>query len=557
MASGVDSFDADVVVIGSGFGGSVSALRLVEKGYRVILLEKGKRLEAKDFPRNNWNLPRWLWMPQIGFRGLFQMRFFRHLTVLSGVGVGGGSLVYANTLQKPPRAFFESSSWSHLANWEEELKAHYRCAQTMLGATTTPVLGPADELLREIAIDREEEHKFEPTQTAIYFGPPGQEVPDPFFGGKGPARKGCMSCGACMTGCRYGAKNTLDKNYLHLAQAQGLDLRAECRVTRILPLEKGGYEIHYREGYPWSKKRVIRAQKVFVCAGVTGSVELLLRCKADPKGLTNLSDQLGRQIRSNSESLIAVTDRRGHADHSRGVAIASKYQLASDAHVEVVRYGRGSGFFRILTGPHIPGNRGPWPRWLVALAWIPRHPIKFIRGIAIRRWAESSMMLLYMKVGEGALTFVRKRGLGRLWGGPMGTQKGEGPVPTASIPQASELAHQMAKKTGGVCLSMTTETLFNIPTTAHVLGGCTMGRNTMEGVIDAQHQVFGYRGLYVVDGSCVSANLGVNPSLTITALAERALSLIPKKGDGMWGAQSVASRKKGPAQTKLPQKQSR
>lgn len=536
MGKGAGNFDADVVVIGSGFGGSVSALRLVEKGYRVILLEKGKRLEAKDFPRTNWNLRRWLWMPRLGFRGLFQMRFFRHLTVLSGVGVGGGSLVYANTLQRPPRAFFESSSWSSLANWEEELEPYYRRAQRMLGATATPVLGPGDELLRQIAIDRGEGHKFEPTQTAVYFGTPGQEAPDPFFGGDGPSRKGCIACGACMTGCRHGAKNSLDKNYLYLAQAQGLDLRSECAVTRIFPLEQGGYEVHYREGYPWAKKRTLRAQRVFVCAGVTGSVELLLRCKADSRGLVNLSDRLGQQVRSNSESLIAVSDRRGVGDHSRGVAIASKYQLDRDAHVEVVRYGGGSGFFRILTGPHIPGNRGPWLRWLVALAWVPRHPMRFIRGIAIRGWAESTMMLLYMKVGEGTLKFARTRGLRRLFGGWMGTERGDGPVPTASIPQASELAQQMAEKTGGVCLSMTTETLFNIPTTAHVLGGCTMGKDKESGVIDAQHRVFGYEGLYVVDGSCISANLGVNPSLTITALAERALSLIPRKGDGAWGA---------------------
>lgn len=524
-----ERFDCDAIVIGSGFGGSVSAYRLVQKGYRVVLLEKGKRLGAQDFPKTNWNLRRWLWMPALGFRGLFQMKFFRHLTVLSGVGVGGGSLVYGNTLPRPSAAFFESPSWGMLADWKQELEAHYETAETMLGAQKTSVLGPGDQHLYQVAVDRGQAKDFAPTRTAIFYGEPGKEVPDPYFGGKGPARSGCVRCGACMTGCRFGAKNTLDKNYLYLAEQEGLDLRAQSRVTKIRPLPEGGYEVVYREGYGWPKTRVLTAKRVFLCAGVMGTVDLLLRCKERLGTLPKLSKRLGQFVRSNSESLIGVVDGDSKVDHSRGIAIASKLQLSADASVEVVRYGRGSGFFRLLTSPHLPFRESRWPRWLALLGWIPFNLKAVWRGMNMRDMASESVIMLYMQATEGTLNFESNRGLRRITG-EMGSRPGQGVLPRAVIEQASEVARAMAQKMKGACLSLTTETLFNIPTTAHVLGGCVMGEDANSGVIDKDHQVFGYEGLYVIDGSSISANLGVNPSLTITALAERAMSKIPNKG---------------------------
>lgn len=510
----------------------MSALRLVEKGYRVVMLEKGRRFAPKDFPKNNWNLPQWLWMPKLGFRGFFQMTFFRHLTVLSGVGVGGGSLVYANTLQRPGKAFFEHVSWSSLADWKSELWTHYDTAERMLGATKTPVLGPGDEHLHQIAKDRGQAERFQVTRTAIFYGEAGKKVPDPYFGGEGPERTGCTHCGACMTGCRVGAKNTLDKNYLYLAEKRGLQLRERCRVTKIIPLVEGGYRVEFREGFGRGRAKSLSAGKVFVCAGVMGSVDLLLRCKEDPQSLPKLSPRLGVQVRSNSESLIGVVDSDPKQNHNRGVAIASKYQLSDQAHVEVVRYGKGSGFFRMLVSPHLPRKLPALPRWLSAIVQIPLQPKALWRILTVRDFSRSAVILLYMKASEGTLQLSLKRGFRRLFGSGLGTRPGQGELPLATMQEASAVALDMAKKMKGVCLSMSTESLFNIPTTAHVLGGCTMGQSAKDGVLDKDHQVFGYQDLYVIDGSSVSANLGVNPSLTITAMAERALSKIPAKQVG-------------------------
>lgn len=521
--------DYDALVIGSGFGGSVSALRLVQKGYRVALLEKGRRFAPKDFPKTNWDLRRWLWFPKLGFRGFFQMTFFRHLTVLSGVGVGGGSLVYANTLQRPDEAFFEHSSWSALADWGAELRPYYDTAERMLGATKTPVLGPGDDHLHQIAKDRGQSERFQVTRTAIFYGKAGQTVPDPYFGGEGPERTGCTYCGACMTGCRVGAKNTLDKNYLYLAEKQGLELRERCRVTKIVPLVEGGYRVEFREGFGRGQARSLSATKVFVCAGVMGSVDLLLRCKEDPHSLPKLSACLGHKVRSNSESLIGVVDSNPEQNHNKGVAIASKYQLSDKSHAEVVRYGKGSGFFRILVSPHLPRKFAVLPHWLSALVQIPLQPRAMWRILSTRDFSKSTMILLYMKASEGTLELSLKRGIRRLLGSGLGSRAGQGELPMATMQEASDLARDMKKKVDGVCVSLSTESLFNIPTTAHVLGGCTMGMSAQDGVLDKDHQVFGYQGLYVIDGSSISANLGVNPSLTITAMAERALAKIPVK----------------------------
>lgn len=513
-------FDYDFIVVGSGFGGSVSALRLTEKGYRVLMLEKGRELGPAEFPKTNWNLKRWLWLPRLGWRGLFQMTFFRHVTVLSGVGVGGGSLVYANTLPVPKRSFFTSPSWAGLADWETELAPHYSTALRMLGAASNPAVTPVDRVMKGVAADLGK--TYEPTQVAVYFGEPGKTVPDPYFGGNGPERTGCTYCGGCMLGCRFGSKNTLDKNYLYFARKRGLELQADTEVTAVRALPDGGYRVEARAGALAFGRaaRSFTARNVVLAGGVLGTVDLLLRMKRDPDGLPRLSDRLGEQVRTNSESLIGIVGAQREHDLSRGVAIGSIIQLDEHSHVEPVRYSAGSGFWRLLLAPHVAGERAAVRLSRFAGAFL-RHPIKLARALLVPDLAKYSIILLYMKTAEGTL----KLRLGA--GGRLGTTLSSGKAPTASIPEASDLARRVAEKIQGYEMSLITETLFNIPTTAHILGGCAMGDSAETGVIDHQHRAFGHDGLYIIDGSAVSANPGVNPSLTITALAERAMSRIP------------------------------
>lgn len=514
----------DYAIIGSGFGGSVSALRLTEKGYDVLLLEKGSELTAEDFPVTNWEIKRWLWAPVLGYRGLFQMRPFRHVQVLAGAGVGGGSLTYANTLPIPKHGFFASPAWSSLADWETELAPHYQTARRMLGAAPTSFLTPADQLLKEIAEERGTPEAFEKPHVAVFMGEAGKTVPDPYFGGEGPERTGCIRCGACMTGCRHGAKNTLDKNYLYLAQKHGLTLRADAEAVHVSPLPEGGYRIRTLEGKHYFDRTPAQydAKHVIFSAGALGTNSLLLRLKADPTALPDLSDRLGRRVRTNSESLICVTVPGSEHDHSQGIAINSLLQTDEDSHLEMVRYGPGSGFFRTLMVPHVGGAAGFLTVLRLFLA-ILLHPIRMLRLLFVSDWARSTMILLYMRSTEGTLRFVRSRF------GFMNTELEDGEPPRASIPEATALARRIAEKSGGVATSAFYEPVFDIPTTAHILGGCCMGATKGEGVIDSRHRVFGYEGLYVIDGATISANPGVNPSLTITALAERAMSFIPTK----------------------------
>lgn len=529
MGQSAGQHDYDFVIIGSGFGGSVSALRLVEKGYKVLMLEKGSELRAKDFPKTNWNLRRWLWMPKLGFRGLFQLRLFKHVTVLAGAGVGGGSLVYANTLPVPKAGFFTSRAWSHLDDWQRELEPHYAVARRMLGAEQVPFLTPPDRVLKAVAESRGEPEAFESTHVAVYFGKPGETVADPYFEGEGPERTGCIKCGACMTGCRHGAKNTLDKNYLYLARKLGLTLKADCEVVDVRPLPgpEGGYEILTREGKGLfgrlRRRGRYTAKRVVFSAGVLGTVDLLLSLRQ--RSLPKLSEQVGRRIRTNSESLIGVVSEQRDQDLSRGVAIGSIYQTDPHSHLEVVRYGAGSGFFRLLMAPHVGGTAPGVIKLVQALGRALRRPLHFLRSYLVPDWAKYTIILLYMRSAEGTLRFRRKG----LFGRRMGSDVEQGARPVAAIPEASELADAVAERTSGFAASLVTETALNIPTTAHILGGACMGADASEGVIDRDHQVFGYPGLYVIDGSSVSANPGVNPSLTITALAERAMSKIPCK----------------------------
>ncbi len=519
-----DGFDYDFIIVGSGFGGSPAALRLIEKGYSVLMLEKGSELGPKQFPRSNWNIRRWMWMPRLGARGLFNMSFFRHVTVLSGVGVGGGSLVYACTHPVPKDSFFSTGSWAGLAQWQEELTPYYDRVKTMLGVNETPMLTPPDRILKSIAEERGQAEDFHPTSVAIYFGEPGKTVDDPYFDGEGPARTGCIRCGGCMLGCQHGAKNSLDKNYLYLARKRGLELQADTEVTAIRPLPGGGYRIEAKHGRSpmWRRSRVFTAQRVVLAGGVLGTVALLSKMKADPRGLPGLSDRLGDNIRTNSESLIGVITPERKTDYSKGVAIGSIFEVDEHSHLEPVRYPAGSGAFRTMLAPHVEGENG-LIRLLRTVGTILRHPIKMLRAFLVPDLAKQSAILLYMRTAEGTLRFKRS-----WWGGLTSTREA-GPAPTASIPEATDLAHAFSKKMKGAPFSLLTETAFNIPTTAHILGGCVMGDSIETGVIDAEHHVYGYEGLYVIDGSTVSSNPGVNPSLTIAALAERAAAKFPAK----------------------------
>jgi cholesterol oxidase len=515
----------DFVIIGSGFGGSVSALRLSEKGYKVLVIEKGKWWKPEDFPKTNWNLRKWLWLPSLQLKGFFKMTFMRHVGILSGVGVGGGSLVYANTLPRPKKVFFHSGSWAGVADWEEELEPFYQEAERMLGAARNPKLFDSDLALQQVAREIGHEKDFKATDVAVFFGEPEVKVPDPFFNGEGPEREGCRHSGACMTGCRYNAKNTLDKNYLYLAMKKGAQVLAERKVVDVRPEGAAdgseGYVITYKKSTSIfsGRKKQIRAKGVVFSGGVLGTVRMLLDMKQ--KGLPNISDKMGDDVRTNNESLVLVHAPKTEKDFSQGVAIGSIFPPDEDSHVEPVRYGSGSGFFKLLGIPMIYG-KNPFSRIGKLIVHLIKHPLLMPRIYFSKNFSKESVILLFMQHLDSTLRF--KRGLFNL-----SSKVSTGTAPTSFIPMAKELAERTAKVIDGAPFVMTTEVLFGIPTTAHILGGCVIGKSREEGVIDQNHKVFGYENLYVCDGSTISANPGVNPSLTITAMTERAMSRIPDK----------------------------
>ncbi len=519
----------DAIVIGSGFGGSVSALRLSEKGYRVLVIEKGRRFRPEDFPETNWDLRRWMWMPKLGMRGLFQMSFLDHITVMHGAGVGGGSLVYANTLPEPTEAFFKAPSWAHVADWQRELAPHYLTAKRMLGAAQNPLMTRSDHVLKSIASDIGRPEHFHMTDVAVYFGDSGKKVKDPYFGGEGPDRVGCTFCGACMTGCRVGAKNTLDRNYLYLAEKKGAVVLPETEVTAVRARPQSGYLVETKASFGNAPTRKLTADRVFFAGGVMGTLPLLLKMKEDPEGLPHLSERVGDFVRTNSEALIGVISPEPHENFSKGIAITSILHTDEHSHIEPVRYGAGSGFFRTMTLPHSPGPT-VISRLTGAVRGFAREPRKWFKALTVDDFAKQSAILLYMRTLEGTLSMRLGRNARTGFQVGLVSKLDEGtPAPSAFIAEATDLAARFAEKVGGVSITLLTETLLGVPSTAHILGGSVIGTSAQEAVIDDQHRVFGYDGLYVVDGAAVSANPGVNPSLTITAMAERALSFIPAK----------------------------
>ena len=521
------TYDYDYIVIGSGFGGSVSALRLSEKGYKVLVIEKGKWWKQKDFPKTIWNLKKWLWVPLFKFYGIMRVTMLRHVTILSGVGVGGGSLVYANTLPVPKERFYTSDSWSHLADWESELKDFYPLALKMLGAAPNPRLEVGDEALKQMAEEMGRPDHFHKTNVSIYFGKPGENIQDPYFGGDGPERSGCTFCEGCMVGCRYNAKNTLDKNYLFLAQKNGANVQAESMVVDVSPIDnndgKDGYKVSWEDSTTkiFKKKGTTTAMGVVFSGGVLGTVKLLLKLKRN--SLPHLSDKLGSMVRTNSEALMPITSMDRKNIFSDGIAIGSILNTDEDTHVEPVRYNKGSGFWRLLLLPRIEG-KNIFIRFLKLLFDLVRHPIQNIKMIFVDDWAKRTQVLLFMQSIDSTLKFSE---------GPLniGLNSGldTGDAPTAFMPQAKKVADQYSKIVNGKASALLNESLLGIPSTAHILGGACMGKDSTEGVIDIDNHVFGYKNMMICDGSMISANPGVNPSLTITALTERAMSKVPPK----------------------------
>jgi len=531
--------DFDVVIIGSGFGGSVSALRLTEKGYRVAVLEAGRRFADDEFAKTSWRLREFLWAPRLGCYGIQRIHLLRNVMILAGAGVGGGSLNYANTLYVPPAPFFEDAQWSDITDWRSELMPHYDQAQRMLGVVTNPTLTDADRIMREVADEMGVGHTFTPTPVGVFFGTdgrkqPGMTVPDPFFGGAGPERTGCIECGECMTGCRHGAKNTLVKNYLALAEKAGAQVIPMTTVTGFEQRADGLWAVQTVRTGRWLRKgrRTVTARQVILAAGTWGTQRLLFAMR-DSGRLPELSDRLGLLTRTNSESIVGAArlKARPDLDLTHGVAITSSIHPTADTHIEPCRYGKGSNAMGMLQTLMTDGT-GPGgtdvPRWRQLLGEAARNPRALLRMLSPRRWSERTVIALVMQHLDNSITTFTARGpFGRR---RMTSKQGHGQPNPTWIPVGNQVTRRIAEKIDGVAGGTWGE-LFNIPLTAHFLGGAAIGADAGHGVIDPYHRVFGYPTLHVVDGAAISANLGVNPSLSITAQAERAASLWPNRGE--------------------------
>jgi cholesterol oxidase len=522
-----EQFDYDYIIIGSGFGGSVSALRLAEKGYKVAILEKGRRWQNKDFPKTNWNTRKYMWLPQLGCYGYQMLTQLKHVLIFHGGGVGGGSLVYANQLLIPPDEVFERHEWG-IENCREKIMPCYERAKVMLGANPSPQVGRADRCLQEVGKDIRGKDTFHKNDVGIFFGAPKEKVKDPYFDGRGPDRTGCDFCGSCMIGCPSGAKNTLDKNYLHLAERLGVTIIPETEVTGVRP-GNGGYEIFTRKttGLFKTKKRFTAKGAVF-SGGVLGSVKLLMKCRQEGL-LPKVSDQLGNFVRTNSEAILGVKSHDKDTDWNDQIAITSGIYPDDTTHIEMVRYNKGSDvLLNLLT--LMTGGGGRIPRFLRFAGNIARHPVRFLKLLWPFGMAESTTIVLVMQTDENYLKLEYKPRWWRFGGYSMNSAipKGLKRAP-AYIPIANKVTEKLAEKMKGIPLSLLPEATMNASTTAHILGGCCMGAAPDSGVVGYNGELFGYPNLYVADGSVVPANLGVNPSLTITALSEYIMSQVPEK----------------------------
>lgn len=525
------SDDFDVIVIGSGFGGSVAALRLSEKGYRVCVFEAGRRFAPNQLPKTSWRLRSFLWAPKLKMFGIQRLHVLPNVVVLAGAGVGGGSLVYANTLYQPTAKFFQDDQWAGITDWQAELAPHYDQATRMLGVTTNPMMTPSDEAMLQTARDMGVGDTFRLAPVGVYFGEgPGKTSPDPFFGGVGPERVGCLQCGACMTGCRHGAKNDLTKNYLALAQLAGAVVKPMSTVTSIFPQSSGGVQIEVTKTGSWFTHRNtyrLTAQKVVVAAGTYGTQKLLHRMRAENK-MPHISSRLGSLSRSNSESLVGAFASDDRVDYSQGVAITSSFFPNQNTHVEPVRYGRGSNLMALLSTVLTEESPGV-PRWRTWLAVAARHPFRVLSHLWVKGWSQRAVIALVMQDVDNSLTVYPKQNpvTGKM---RLSSRQGEGEPNPSYIAEANQTATQLAKVIDGRAVGNLGD-LISSPITAHFVGGVVIGETPQSGVVDGYQRLWGYPEITVSDGSVIPANLGVNPSLTITALAERAFSLWPNKGE--------------------------
>jgi cholesterol oxidase len=536
MEASTLNYDYDFIIVGSGFGGSVAALRLSEKGYSVCVIEQGKRFRSQDYARSNWDLRRYLWAPLFKCFGIQRLTFFKDVLILSGAGVGGGSLVYANTLMVPSDKAFENPAWRPLGAARDVLSPFYTLAKKMLGAAVNPKLTFIDGAIEEYTKNNGIHSTFSPTEVAVFFGEPGKKVADPYFGGEGPDRSGCNFCGGCMVGCRYDAKNTLDKNYLFLAEKRGARIEPLTQVTCLKPLDETGsagwsVELKSVESMFRPNRRTLKARQVVLSAGVLGTLRLLLECRDKHKTMPRVSPLLGRGVRTNSEVFTGSTQLNSQRvpSYSHGIAISSIFKVDDRTAIEPVRYPAGSNFMRLLATPLV-SDPSEFRRTLKFIWRIVTRPVEFVRLAFNSRWAETSVIFLVMQDLDNRIRVRFRRSIFNFFTGGLVSDREQGSDPVPSeIPAANEFTEWFANKVGGLSQCAVTQVTVNIPTTAHILGGCSLGENPQEGVIDAQHRLFGYQGFFVCDGSAVPANLGVNPSLTITAMTERAMTFIPRK----------------------------
>ena len=529
MGVGEGAFDCDVAVVGSGFGGAVTALRLAEKGYDVLVLEQGKRLRPADIQAARSSMRAHLWEPRLGMHGYFWQRVFRDVGIIGAAGVGGGSIVWGGVLLEPEPAVFEDPAWGEAeGDWTSAMVPHYREAARMLGRIENPFTGEMDEHLRAAARSIGGEENFGPVPLAIHFGEEGRTVPDPYFGGEGPDRTGCVLCGGCLSGCPYGAKNSLDRNYLYLAERRGARIHSERKVTAIDPQVDGGYRLTAR--HPWKRgvQESVRARQVVLAAGVLGTLDLLLACRDETGSLPRVSPRLGEQVRTNSEAVSAVLQSDPEADLSRGPAISTDFRPDVHTHITQNRYVGGGKMLRWQVGPLIDGTK-PWLRSLKTVAGLLRHPVRSARAVFATGFEKRLTAITVMQEVDSELGFGLQRSRVRPWKRVLQSRPVKGHEAPSYLPVANEVARSFARSSNGLPMNLLVESLGGRSVTAHILGGAVIGATPKEGVIDARHEVHGHPGLFVMDASAIPVNLGVNPSLTITALAERFTSLWPNR----------------------------